>query len=90
LSSRRKFTSAGAARPEASSSPKTHDEAREAATKILGMDIKGLTVEEVLVEAAADIKEEYYIGTHDRPRGSALTRDGFGSGRHRHEESRGH
>ena len=46
---------------------KTPDEAREAAEKILGMEIKGLTVEEVLVEQAADIKEEYYIGiTTDR------------------------
>ncbi len=46
---------------------KTPDEAREAAEKILGMDIKGLTVAEVLVEQACDIKEEYYIGiTTDR------------------------
>lgn len=46
---------------------KTPEEAREAASKILGMDIKGLTVEKVLVEQAADIKEEYYIGiTTDR------------------------
>jgi succinyl-CoA synthetase beta subunit len=31
------------------------------------MDIKGLKVEQVLVEEAADIKEEYYIGiTTDR------------------------
>jgi succinyl-CoA synthetase beta subunit len=46
---------------------KTPEEARDAAEKIIGMDIKGLTVEEVLVEEAADIKEEYYIGiTTDR------------------------
>ena len=46
---------------------KTPDEARTAAEAILGMDIKGLTVHEVLVEAAADIKEEYYLGiTTDR------------------------
>jgi len=45
----------------------TPAEAREHAEKILGMDIKGLTVQEVLVEAAADIKEEYYLGiTTDR------------------------
>lgn len=45
----------------------TPDEARKAAEQILGMSIKGLKVEEVLVEAAADIKEEYYIGiTTDR------------------------
>ncbi len=46
---------------------KSPDEARQMAQQILGMDIKGLKVEEVLVEAAADIKEEYYIGiTTDR------------------------
>jgi succinyl-CoA synthetase beta subunit len=46
---------------------KTPEEAREVATQILGMDIKGLTVMEVLVEQACDIKEEYYIGiTTDR------------------------
>ena len=46
---------------------KTPEEAREAASQILGMDIKGLKVLEVLVEEAADIKEEYYLGiTTDR------------------------
>ncbi|MDF2441057.1 MAG: succinyl-CoA synthetase beta subunit [Abditibacteriota bacterium] len=46
---------------------KTPEEARDAAAQILGMDIKGLIVQEVLVEQAADIKEEYYIGiTTDR------------------------
>jgi succinyl-CoA synthetase beta subunit len=46
---------------------KSPAEAREAAEKILGMDIKGFTVEQVLVEEAADIREEYYIGiTTDR------------------------
>lgn len=45
----------------------TPEEARAAAEKILGMDIKGFTVEQVLVEEAADIREEYYIGiTTDR------------------------
>lgn len=45
----------------------TPNEAREAGDKILGMNIKGLTVGEVLVEQACDIKEEYYIGiTTDR------------------------
>jgi succinyl-CoA synthetase beta subunit len=40
---------------------------REVASRILGMDIKGLTVEKVLVTPALDIKEEYYIGvTLDR------------------------
>ena len=46
---------------------KTPDEAREVAAKILGMDINGFKVEKVLVEEAADIKEEYYLGiTTDR------------------------
>ena len=46
---------------------KTPEEAKQVATQILGMDIKGFTVEKVLVEEAADIKEEYYLGiTTDR------------------------
>jgi succinyl-CoA synthetase beta subunit len=46
---------------------KTPDEARAAAEQIIGMEIKGLKVEKVLVEEAADIKEEYYLGiTTDR------------------------
>ena len=36
------------------------DEAREHATNILGMDIRGHTVGEVWIEAASDIAEEYY------------------------------
>ncbi len=41
---------------------KNVDEAREAAGKILGMDIKGLTVEKVLVADAVDIEKEFYVG----------------------------
>ncbi|MEU4420531.1 ADP-forming succinate--CoA ligase subunit beta [Actinoplanes sp. NPDC024001] len=37
------------------------DAAREVATAILGMDIKGHTVHEVLVTEAGDIAEEYYV-----------------------------
>ncbi|MDH3271846.1 MAG: ADP-forming succinate--CoA ligase subunit beta [Gemmatimonadota bacterium] len=37
-------------------------EAREHATKILGMDIKGLRVEKVLVTPAEDIDTEAYVG----------------------------
>ncbi|HFB52362.1 MAG TPA: ADP-forming succinate--CoA ligase subunit beta [Anaerolineae bacterium] len=37
-------------------------EAEAVAQKILGMDIKGLTVEKVLVDEAADIKQEIYLG----------------------------
>ena len=35
----------------------TPEQTREVASKILGMDIKGLTVEKVLVTPALDIKE---------------------------------
>ncbi len=41
---------------------KTPDEAEEMADQILGMDIKGLTVDKVLVDQAADIEEEIYLG----------------------------
>jgi len=45
----------------------TPAEAREAAQKILGMDIKGLTVQKVLVEEAIEIEKEFYLGiTLDR------------------------
>jgi len=40
----------------------TPEQARTAAAKVLGMDIKGLTVEKVLVVSKLDIKEEYYLG----------------------------
>ena len=40
----------------------TPAEARAAAAKVLGMDIKGLTVEKVLVVSKLDISEEYYLG----------------------------
>jgi succinyl-CoA synthetase beta subunit len=38
------------------------DEAEEIADQILGMDIKGLTVKKVLVDEAADIDTEIYLG----------------------------
>jgi succinyl-CoA synthetase beta subunit len=38
------------------------DEAEEVAKQILGMEIKGLVVDKVLVDQAADIKEETYLG----------------------------
>lgn len=41
---------------------KSAEEARQVAGKILGMQIKGLTVEKVLVTAAADIASEAYVG----------------------------
>lgn len=40
----------------------TPAEARAAAAKVLGMNIKDLTVEKVLVVSKLDIKEEYYLG----------------------------
>lgn len=40
----------------------TPEQARAAATKVLGMDIKGLKVEKVLVVSKLGIKEEYYLG----------------------------
>jgi succinyl-CoA synthetase beta subunit len=41
---------------------KTPEEAKQIASKILGMQIKGLTVEKVLVTPAADIASEAYVG----------------------------
>jgi succinyl-CoA synthetase beta subunit len=41
---------------------KSSTEAREVASKILGMQIKGLTVHQVLVTPAADIASEAYVG----------------------------
>jgi succinyl-CoA synthetase beta subunit len=41
---------------------KSPDDAKAIASKILGMQIKGLTVHQVLVTAAADIASEAYVG----------------------------
>ncbi len=41
---------------------KTKAEAIEKAEEILGMNIKGLTVEKVLIAEAVDIEKEFYIG----------------------------
>jgi succinyl-CoA synthetase beta subunit len=41
---------------------KSPAEARETASKILGMQIKGLTVQKVLITPAADIASEAYVG----------------------------
>jgi succinyl-CoA synthetase beta subunit len=40
----------------------TPEQARAAAARVLGMDIKGLKVEKVLVLSKLEIKEEYYLG----------------------------
>ena len=46
---------------------RTVDEARQAAEKILGMDIKGYTVEKVLVAEGVKFNSEFYVGlTIDR------------------------
>jgi succinyl-CoA synthetase beta subunit len=41
---------------------RTPQEAEEKAAQILGMEIKGLRVQKVLVDEAADIREELYLG----------------------------
>jgi succinyl-CoA synthetase beta subunit len=41
---------------------RTPEEAYQAASQILGMDIKGLTVKKVLVDEASDIQKEIYLG----------------------------
>jgi succinyl-CoA synthetase beta subunit len=46
---------------------KSPQEAEQAAAGILGMDIKGLTVKKVLIDPAADVQTEIYLGvTTDR------------------------
>jgi len=48
-------------------------EAREAAESILGMDLKGYTVDRVLVEQGVDFVDEYYVGvTMDRGEGEPV------------------
>ena len=48
----------------------TPEDAREAAARILGMDLKGYTVDRVLVEAAVEFVDELYLGvTMDRGAG---------------------
>jgi succinyl-CoA synthetase beta subunit len=47
--------------------------AREAAESILGMDLKGYTVDRVLVESAVDFENELYVGvTMDRTEGEPV------------------
>ena len=58
----------------------TPAEAREAAEKILGMDIKGLTVEKVLVEEASAIAKEYYLGFVNDRGAKAVTLMGSSEG----------
>jgi succinyl-CoA synthetase beta subunit len=51
----------------------TPAQAKEAASKILGMLIKGLKVEKVLVEEASEIAKEYYLGFVQDRRAKAIT-----------------
>jgi len=49
------------------------EEAREAADAILGMNLKGYTVDRVLVEQGVDFVDEYYVGvTMDRGAGEPV------------------
>jgi succinyl-CoA synthetase beta subunit len=49
------------------------DELREAADRILGMDLKGLRVDRVLIEEAVDFEDELYVGvTMDRGEGKPV------------------
>ncbi|WP_247728515.1 ADP-forming succinate--CoA ligase subunit beta [Halovivax limisalsi] len=51
----------------------TDEQAREAAERILGMDLKGIRVERVLVEEAVDFANELYVGvTMDRGEGKPV------------------
>ncbi|TQQ81698.1 ADP-forming succinate--CoA ligase subunit beta [Halonotius roseus] len=51
----------------------SREEAREAADSILGMDLKGYTVDRVLVEQGVDFVDEYYVGvTMDRGEGEPV------------------
>jgi succinyl-CoA synthetase beta subunit len=60
---------------------KTPDDAEAAAKAILGMDIKGHTVNRVMVAAGADIKEEYYFSVLlDRANRSYLSLSSFEGG----------
>ena len=62
----------------------TPDEAEEKADAILGMDIKGLTVRKVLVDQAADIRDEIYLGlTIDRAERRVVMMAQRGRRRHR-------
>ena len=60
---------------------KDADEAEAHAEKILGMDIRGLTVQEIWVERASDIAAEYYAAVvFDRS--AEAPRDALLRGRH--------
>ena len=68
---------------------KTPEEAREHASKILGMQIKGLTVEKVLVTTAEDIATEGYVGVLMDRKKQAPDLHGLRRGRRGHRGGRG-
>jgi len=43
---------------------KSEDELRQAATDILGMDIRGFKVRQILIDPGVDIKDEIYLGVY--------------------------
>ncbi len=68
-SSRLRCLSAAGARPGGVAVVKSAAEAEKEAERILSMEIRGYPVDEVLIEKAADIKAEFYLGvTVDRAR----------------------
>ena len=79
-----------AARPAASRWPSTPEEARAVAGRILGMDIKGLTVHKVLVEPALNIATEYYAGIVNDRAQQALRADAQRDGRRGHRGGGAH
>ena len=59
----------------------SREEAREHASAIIGMDIKGLTVHEVWVEEASEIEAEYYASiVFDRSARAPLLSSSTGGG----------
>ena len=81
--SRVRCSSAGAARRAASKSLPLPTRLRPYADNILGMDIKGLTVKKVLIDEAADIRTEIYLGAVPRPGAPPRCPDGQQRGRRR-------
>ena len=64
------------------------DEAREHATNILGMDIRGLTVHEVWIEEATDIDERVLRVDRLRPLREGAAGHALDAGRHGHRGGR--
>ena len=69
---------------------RTPDEAAAHASAILGMEINGLVVEQVLVSPLEDIASEAYVGVLVDPRRAVSGVHGLGRGRCRHRGGRRH